>query len=416
MRVATSPADATTAGRGREKAAAILAAFVGLAAGYPSVYGSTTTAFIVPLTQEFGWGRTVPSLMYMCANVGLALMSFWLGSLIERVGAATVAAGSGLCLCAILLLLSMQGGSVPHALVLAFLAGALGAGTGVGLYLSVLPRWFDRDLGRALGFSILGQSAGLTVMPALAATVVTEDGWRRAYQALATAQIALTLVAATILWWLARRARVLLTTGRARHAEGLDVAEALGTRTFWTLGGMMLLATLGIFGAAVQLFPLLVDRGIPGGTLPSVAVALGVGTLIGRLGSGFLLDFVEGRLVAALTFTAGAAAILWLAFGIGADASPGLYVATALLGAALGAESDVLAYLVRRHFGMRHYSAIYNRALIGYFAGAVIGPLSLGLAFDRLATPVPALVGLAISCLLAIGAAALLPPSRKQFA
>ena len=400
----------------RAKTAAIMAAFIGLAAGWPSSFGSTSTAFIVPLTHEFGWTRTVPSLMYMCSMSGMALASLNLGRTIERFGAGAVAAVSGICLMIVMLLLSIQSGSVPMALALAFLAGSLGSGTGVGLYLSVLPRWFDYDLGRALGLSIVGQSAGLTMMPALAAVVINAHGWRSGYVALAGAQIVLTLVAAAILIWL-RRAGPPIDASRLEKAAVLSSpAEVVASPVFWLLSGMIFLVTFGIYGATIHLFPIYIDHGIAPNFLPLVAIALGVGTLVGRVGSGFLLDHLEARLVALASFAIGALGIGWLATLGHADGSISIYVAPLLIGAALGAESDILAYMVRSYFGSPHYATTYNRALIGYYLGALSGPVALGWASVHFADVRLGLSVLAACCVAAMGVTFLLPSTRSPLA
>ncbi|WP_449472658.1 MFS transporter [Sphingobium chungangianum] len=400
------------AGHGREKFAAIAAAFLGLMAGYPSSYGATATTFILPLTQEFGWGRLIPSLMYLASMTGMMVTSFWLGRLIKRFSAARVAGWSGLGLAIAMVMLGLQTGSAALAIGLCFFVGILGAGTGVGLYLSVLPAWFDRDLGRALGFSIVGQSAGIAVMPAFAATVTSAAGWRTAYMALASAQIALTLIAATVLFWLARRAVQLAPSATVAPAAGMRADEAIADRRFWLLIAILFFASTGVFGAAIHMFPLFVDRGVDPAGLPMVALSLGVGTLIGRIGSGFLLDHWEARLVSALCFGTGALGVGWLIVA-GAQLPPAAVLLTpALIGAALGAESDILAYLVRRLFGMRDYSVIYNRQLIAYYVGAVTGTLALGIAFDQLADPTIALAGLCLCCIVAAVLSLMLPSTR----
>lgn len=400
-----------------EKIAAILAAFIGLGAGYPSSYVSTATIFILPVTQEFAWGRIVPSLMFVCSMSGIGFASLWLGRIIERFGAPGVALMSGLCLAGVLVSLGCQTGSPALAFVIAFLAGALGAGTSVGLYLSALPRWFDRDLGRALGFSIIGISAGSTIMPLFASSAMTAYGWRNAYFCLAAVQLALTACAALLLLWLSRRKQAVARGAAMSEQSGLGLSDVLRTRSFWVLAAMTFLASLGVFGPAFQIVPLYADRGVARAMLPMAAMALGVGTLIGRLCSGILLDFIDARIVAFGTFLVGAAGALWLVVFDQIQSVAGLCIPPALVGAAVGAESDILAYMVRRFYGLRHYAAIYNRVLLAFYAGAVAGPLTLGWAFDRLANPSIALAGVAMCCLAASGFAVMLPsPSAAKMA
>ena len=78
----------------------------------------------------------------------------------------------------------------------------------------------------------------------------------------------------------------------------------------------------------------------------------------------------------------------------------------------MGSESDIIAYMARQLFGLRHYAVIFNRLLVGFFIGAMLGPLLLGWAFDHLADPRLGLWALASSCALATLIAATLPRVR----
>jgi OFA family oxalate/formate antiporter-like MFS transporter len=394
---------------------AIVAVFVGLAAGYASTYAATATTFILPLTRAFGWGRMVPALMFVSSMLGIALASVWIGPLIERFGEAVVAAVSGAALAIVMALLSTLSGVPSFAVGLCFLAGLVGSGTSAGLYLSILPRFFDRHLGRALGLSIIGLSTGVILMPTLAAMVIPVHGWRYAYRLLATVELVLTLATALALLRLRGAARACLAPSARSAPPGLPLSAAVKTRSFWILSLMVFLASAGVFGASIEIFPLYADRGVAPGALPRVAMTLGLGTLIGRLTSGFQLDHMDARIVAAGTFFIGAFAILWLALSGPVRTLPSLYCPPVLIGMSLGAESDVLAYLARRLYGLRHYAAIYNRLLISYYLGTITGPLGLGWAFDHLPDSRIAIAGLAVSCLGAASLAGALPSPRRAF-
>jgi cyanate permease len=58
------------------------------------------------------------------------------------------------------------------------------------------------------------------------------------------------------------------------------------------------------------------------------------------------------------------------------------FVAAALLGVGIGAEGDIMAYLVSRYFGLRAFGEIYAYVLAIYTLGAVVGPLLMGVSFD----------------------------------
>ncbi len=395
------------------KVAAVFAGFVGLAAGLPSAYMSTATTFIVPLTMEFGWGRTVPSLMYFAATIGLAVSSIWLGRVIERLGAPLTAAISGLSLAGVLGLLAMQSGSAPLAIILCFLAGTLGAGTGSGLWLAVLPMWFNRGLGRALGITTVGQSVGLTMMPTLAAATTVYYGWRAAYGVLAVTAFLLTMIAVLLLRSATAQRASRVGECHPVIATGLTVAQAMQKRSFWVLACTILLVSMGAVGTSIHLFPLYGDRGVPTAMLSLAVLAVGIGTLVGRIGTGFLLDRLRADIVATGVFGLGGVGILWLALIAGPATLLDIIAPSFMIGAALGSESDILAYISRRLYGLAHFATIYNRLLISFYVGAVGGAVLLGVAADRFASSTPTLIALALCC---VAAAAVITTVRRELA
>jgi len=54
---------------------------------------------------------------------------------------------------------------------------------------------------------------------------------------------------------------------------------------------------------------------------------------------------------------------------------PGASAAAMFLGLAAGAEVDVMAYLVSRYFGLRHFGAIYAIYFSVYAVGTSVGPV-----------------------------------------
>ena len=381
--------------------------------GFPSIFSSTLTAFIMPLTRSFGWGRAIPSMMYLAGTVGVAISSIWLGRAIERLGAARVAAGSGVALAGVLAALSLQRGAPAEAIGLCFVAGALGAGTGAGLWLGIPPSWFDAHLGRALGVTALGQSLGLAILPAIASLIINGHGWRAAYDVLAAIELLVTLCAAAMVFWLSGRERVGGTAPVSAVSDGMELREAVRTASFWGVVLVVGLVSFGVVGVAIHLFPLYIDRGAGGDTLAGVALELGAGTVLGRVGSGVALDHLEARTVAAALFTLGAAGIIWLSMLPSVTMPLDRTGPPLLIGLALGAESDLLAFLARRLFGMRHLSVIYNRLLIAFYVGAVAGTSALGWAADERHSDL-ALWGAAGACILAAMAALALPSTRRR--
>ena len=57
-------------------------------------------------------------------------------------------------------------------------------------------------------------------------------------------------------------------------------------------------------------------------------------------------------------------------------------IAVVLVGLGVGAELDVMPYVVSRYFGLRAFGEIYSYTFALFTLGGVIGPLLMGAGFD----------------------------------
>jgi predicted MFS family arabinose efflux permease len=147
----------------------------------------------------------------------------------------------------------------------------------------------------------------------------------------------------------------------------------------------------------VHLVPILTDRGISPIAAASRASLVGVAVIATRVLIGAALDRLSARWVGATILLAAAMAAILLT---GATAQSSL-IAAVLLGAGLGAEIDLIAFLCARDFGLaaygRAYGVIYGATLLG--AGA--GPFGFGLIADQGGGYAPALAASAVALALA---------------
>jgi MFS family permease len=124
---------------------------------------------------------------------------------------------------------------------------------------------------------------------------------------------------------------------------------------------------------------ILTDRGAHAQTAALAASLLGGGLLVGRTGSGYLLDRFFAPRVAALIFACAGAGIGLLRI----PASPQLaFVAAFFIGLGLGAEVDISAYLISRYFGLRSFGAIYGFIFGGFGLAGGLGAYLMGASFD----------------------------------
>jgi predicted MFS family arabinose efflux permease len=161
--------------------------------------------------------------------------------------------------------------------------------------------------------------------------------------------------------------------------EGMNSREALRDSRFWLLFGAVFLVAMSVIGCLIHLVPMLTDRGISAQSAAFAISLLGGAVIPGRVGSGYLLDRIHASHVAAYFFSAAAVGILLLLSGMSGFI---VFVAAALVGLGMGAEGELIAYLVGRYFGLRSFSEVYGYALISFTLGGIIGPLVMGIGFD----------------------------------
>ena len=113
----------------------------------------------------------------------------------------------------------------------------------------------------------------------------------------------------------------------------------------------------------------------------SIAGVVGLGSIVGRLGMGMVLDRFSGRHVGGLVLLL---PILACALLLSMQLTPVSGVAIGIvIGLALGAEIDIFAFLSARYFGLRNYGLLFGTVAGLISFGAGLGPTYAGFMFDH---------------------------------
>ncbi len=351
-----------------------------------------------PMAQAFGWSRTQASAGIAVATLCLALGMPLVGRSVDRFGVRPVVITSTVLFSAMLYLFSRLPGSVALYVAMSAALGLAAVGASPLSYMTVLAKWFDARLGTAMGTAMLGMGLGYATVPLLAARWSQTMGWQSAFAALA----AMSTLAVVNAWAFMREPRQTSTANKRLSlpddVAGLTVTEALATRSFWLLAGAAFLVSVAMTGTGVHLVSLMSDRGYAFSDAAKAGSLLGVAVLSARLLSGFLLDRMPVTRIAAIAFLTGGAGILVLWSGAG-GAAP--FAAAFCMGVASGAEGDILPFACRRYFGLRAYGQLYGIIGSAFTLGAVVGPVVMGVAFDRGGGYGPMLLTFAVLCVLA---------------
>lgn len=359
-------------------------------------------AFVKPLSEQFGWSRGQISLAFTLAALMIAIFSPILGRVIDRVGVRRVLLPCSAIYCAAFSSLAVAGSL--WALYLAYLVmGIVGNGSAHLAWARAISSSFDRQRGLALAAMMAGVGAGAIGIPPLATWLLSSFGWSAACLIFGGAIFVLGFVSPLLFLPDIRGAR-----GMARPAGSFR--DFRGNRVFRLLIAGFFLFSISVNGVIAHLIPLVSDRGLSAETAGFAASMLGLLTLFGRLLTGALLDRFRGSYVGGCFFALAAAGVAVLSQ---AKTIPAAYTAAGLVGLGMGAEADVMPYLISRYFPMDSFSEIYGYTFTAYAIAAAFGPLLMGWSFDQFHSYAGAALGLAAAMLAGALTIGILPAESE---
>jgi MFS family permease len=354
----------------------VLAACLGVMAGFGSLFVYTFSVFVKPLAAEFGWSREAISTGFAIAAVTLGVSSPLLGRWIDRVGPRRIIL---VCMtiygCAVASLSLLRFG-LWQFYVTCFVLGAVGNGAAHLAYSRSISTWFRQRLGMALACVMVGAGLGAMILPVIGQSIISQSGWRAAYASLG----GLALLLGLPLSWRYIRERGTTERGSAPiKRSGMTWQQGLRTSAFWIVTAILFVSSISMNGAITHLSALLTDRGLTAGDAALCASILGGSSLLGRIVVGWLLDRFFGPHVALVINLITALGVFLLA---GTNSFPAGALAAGLIGVGAGGEAAITPYLLTRYFGLRAFSTLYGLTWTFYAAAGAIGPVILGRAFD----------------------------------
>jgi MFS family permease len=383
MQTTTAPSEASRGG-----ILTTLGATVGLAFGPSVIANLTVSAYITPIEQETGWSRVDVSFAFTLVAYMIVLISPLQGFLVDRFGARRVVLTSiplfALSLAAIFF--------SPPNLYVFYALWILVPIAGLGLwplgYLQAVTPWFDRKLGLALGCANAGIGVGSTFLPILIiGPIIAAYSWRHAILAIS---LLIVFVSWPIVAYCLREPTAadiaLRKAAVAAKSFGLSFQQATREPTFWMLNLGFLLLGVTATSLVTQQVPLLRDAGWTAAETTRLQTTFGFGLLFARIAVGYIIDHIFAPRV--LTTVSIGGALACILYAVQPDFG---YVSALLIGFLLGAEFDVLAFLIKRYYGNAAYGRIYGVIFGVFYLGSGIGiwglpklrELSADLSYDN---------------------------------
>lgn len=353
----------------------VLVCAVGIGVGVSALPFYTQGLFIEAWTAEFGWTRAQASLGILGSTLALAAVLPFIGSIVDRYGLVTPVMISllGLSLAYVMLGLFVQ--SIASFVMLAMLQAILGSASSPLAYTRAINAVFNKQRGLALGVALSGAGAAATFGPSSVSSAIDAFGWRGAYYAMAlftlTAGAAIVIVLARL-----KSAKTSEQIDVQAAREGLKTAKA--SVTYWLVMAAIFCLSLGLGGLMIHFVPILLDIGLSTSEAVKVAGVIGVAVVLGRLLVGFAVDRIFAPYVAITILFACICGVLALAVFGTVVAIPAAFV----IGFSVGAEVDLIGYLVARYFGLHAYGQIYGRQYSTFLIATGLSPVILGAVRD----------------------------------
>lgn len=374
--------------------------------------------FFAAMLRDFGWSRGSLGGVQTVNMAMTGLSTPLVGFALPRFGARKMVS-----ITALLLGISLAAGSQIETIWHFYLVWGVAVGLTMGIlglapWGAIIPNWFDRKRGTALGVASAGIGLGYLVLVPLVQYIIERFSWQMAFIALG---LIVALFTAPLNAWLLRNRPeemgLLLDNGESPRrqsptpspqAQGKGrewtTTQALSSRQFWCLLVAFGTGVLGFGFVIAHQIALMVDAGYSAILAAFIFGLMGITGSVSKIVWGYVADHI-GREWA---YTMGTIVLLcgMLALMIVRDTSaPWLVYAYALLfGFGYGAFSPIIPAASADIFLGKDFAMIFSLINMGGLFIGALGPWMGGFAFDLTgnynAAFLIALASVSLSCAL----------------
>ncbi|MEP1470184.1 MAG: MFS transporter [Halieaceae bacterium] len=353
----------------------VLVCAAGIGVGVSALPFYTQGIFIEAWIADFGWTRSQASLGILGSTLALAGVLPFIGLIVDRYGLVTPVMISLLGLTVAYVLLGLFVQSIGTFVILAMLQAILGSASSPLAYTRAINTVFDKQRGLALGIALSGAGVAAMFGPILISKAIAAFGWRGAYFVMA---IFTFVVGGVIVAVLSRLNGAKKTVNIDTEAASKEFKIAKVSSTYWTIMAAIFSLSLGLGGLMIHFVPILLEVGFTTSGAAKIAGVIGIAVVLGRLLVGFAVDRIFAPRVAIAILLACICGVLALATLGSVVAVPAAFV----IGFSVGAEVDLIGYLVARYFGIHAYGQIYGRQYSAFLIATGLGPVIFGAVRD----------------------------------
>lgn len=348
----------------------VLATFIGIATGN-ALSHYTLSLFAPELIREFGWSKAQFALLGSLQIVSIVTAPL-AGRFTDRFGVRRAVALGFCFISGGFVYFSIMRGSLSEFFIVWLLQHVFGMMTTSLVLTRAIIERFDRARGTSLSLLMMGPPLSGAIAAPLLGLIIASHGWRMGFVSLAIVS-ALGGIACVSL--MGRKKREAAQVEKAASLTRSQLLAIVRTRAFGLIvGGMFLINVAQVF-AASQIKLVAMAGGVSDNLATWMVSFYAMGVIGGRAIFGLALDRIGAHIVALFALSLPAIGFVILADPGGAPSV--LAGGVLIIGVAQGAEGDVGAYMVSRHFDQANYSLIFGFVKAALDTGGAIGSLVL---------------------------------------
>jgi sugar phosphate permease len=365
--------------------------------------------FYKRLTDYFGWNRTALAAAISVSRLEAGFLGGIEGFLVDKFGPRTMVL-LGVILASVGMILLSRINSLVAFYVVFILMVTFGRALSSQIPIdTTVANWFIRRRGTAFGLLRTAVAVGAAGV-ILVAWFIDQFGWRAAFVAIGLGTLVIGIPTALVMrhrpeqYGLlpdgdirpARRSPVTEIAGGVDNGTvastaapasldggeadiGMSVIEALKTQAFWALSFGFSIRLMVTGAATLHAIPLVEDMGYSPATAAAVLGSLGMVSIVGRLGGGFLNDALGTKQVAVGSVCSLAVSCLILAY---AQNLWHVMLFVAIYAPSYGCSAATMPAIKGDYFGRRNFGSILGLSGMVQVFGAMLGPVFAAIVYD----------------------------------
>lgn len=371
----------------------VLTFFAGAFGGATVWYGFT--AFISPLVNEFGWSYTAISFAASLRGVERGLLDVPFGFLVDRFGGRRIVF-IGVILVGIGFLILSRTNSLAT-FYLSFIIISCGATSlGMVVFAPIINQWFNKKIGLTIGIVSAGFGAGGLAVPGIV-YLLDMVGLRMVFVIIGIAALVLGVFLAYFLRsrpgdiglepdGVPLKERVNSSERINQHPAKLvspvrryTLKETISSPPFWIITYLSTVTIFTLQMVLTHIMPYLEHIGYSRYTAGIVAMMVSVMSIAGRLGLGWISDFLNRKVMLILVMVGQAAGMALFFY---ARLSFFLIPFVLLFSVSYGGLLVLRLQALRDYYGTNSIGSIIGLSFGLSLIGSLFGPLLAGWLFD----------------------------------